>query len=237
MSELLPIAEIDIIQRYRESHHRVAQMIAAGCTDSFITQTTGRSQRSLMILRADPTFCELIAQYGKRVEAAWAQATDEFADLAIRNMLRSERMVADRLDTAEEEGEKIPLLTLDRIAQGRADRFGYGKHQTVKHEHDFAAMLDRAIDRSGKRTEVKVIDAQAHPVPPQGALPPPRLEAPAELASDPVRPEPQPKPHGAKGAANGVPDGLDQANQKRVMGSSTSFASVLSRDVKRRRVA
>lgn len=195
MSELLPIAEIDIVQRYRESHHRVAQMMAAGCTDGFICQTTGRSHRSLTILRADPTFLELIAQYSKRVEAEWAQATDEFATLAIRNMLRSERMIADRLDAAEEEGEKLPLLTLDRVAQGRADRFGYGKHQTVKHEHDFAAMLDRAIDRSGTREQMKLIDAEVGPVSPKLLQPPPlRQEAPAVQASDPVTREPPPNP-------------------------------------------
>lgn len=220
MSELLPIAEIDIVQRYRESHHRVAQMLAAGCEEQFIVRTTGRSGRSLAILKADPTFMELVAQYSRKVEAAWAQATDEFADLAIRNMLRSERMVADRLDQAEEEGEKIPLLTLDRIAQGRADRFGYGKHQTVKHEHDFAAMLDRAIDRSGARermktidgrTEPAVIDAHAQPALPPSLAAPVHLEPPAKLASDPARLEAPP--------------------------ASRSFATVLGNGLRRRRVA
>jgi hypothetical protein len=206
--------EIDIVQRYRESHHRVAQMLAAGCTDSFITQTTGRSQRSITILRADPTFRDLVSKYGEATEAKWAQATDVFADIAIGNMLRTESMIADRLDEAQETGEHLPLLTLDRIAQGRADRFGYGKHQTVKHEHDFAALLDRAIDRSGKRAEVTVIDVEAVPVPPPRASSPPlRLEAPAEQASDPVTREPPPTP------------------------ARRSFASVLSGGIKRRKVA
>lgn len=202
----LTVEKIDIVARYRQSHHAVAQMFAMGCTPSFIRQHTGRSQRSLTLLWNDPTFQELIASYAAQTEEKLAVAADTYTDLAVSNMLRSEAMIADQIENAEAEGRDISMLTLDRIAQGRADRFGYGKHQTVQHNHDFAALLDRAIDRSGKRADI--IDVEAASV-----LPPLRLEAPTEQTSGPVQSEPKPKP------------------------AARSFVGVLSKDLRRRRVA
>lgn len=206
----LTVEKLDIVQRYRQSHHAVAQMFAMGCTAGFIRQHTGRSQRSLTLLWNDPAFQELIAQYRLRTEEKLTVAQDTFTDLAVSNMLRSEQMISDQLDKAEEEEREISLLTLDRIAQGRADRFGYGKHQTVQHNHDFAALLDRAIDRSGKRAEV--IDVEAAPIPPQESQSLLRLGAPVAQTSGPALSAPQPK-------------------------SKPSFVGVLSKDLRRRRVA
>lgn len=209
----LTVEKIDIVQRYRQSHHAVAQMFAMGCTAGFIRQHTGRSQRSLTLLWNDPAFQELIAQYRLRTEEKLTVAQDTFADLAVSNMLRGEQMIADQFDKAEEEEREISLLTLDRIVQGRADRFGYGKHQTVQHNHDFAALLDRAIDRSGKRAEV--IDVEATPSPPglsPGQVAPLHLGAPVAQTSGPAPSAPQPKP-------------------------KPSFIGVLSKDLRRRRVA
>lgn len=210
----LTVEKIDIVARYRQSHHAVAQMFAMGCTPSFIRQHTGRSQRSLALLWNDPTFQELIASYAAKTEEKLAIAADTYADLAVSNMLRSETMIADQIENAEAENREISLLTLDRIAQGRADRFGYGKHQTVQHNHDFAALLDRAIDRSGKRADI--IDVEATAVPPMDSSSPPlRLGAPTDQTSGPVPLEPQPQPKPAV----------------------RSFVGVLSRDLRRRRVA
>lgn len=206
------LAEVDIVQRYRESHHRIAQMIAMGCTASFIRQQTGRSQRSITLLLGDPTFQELIAIYSRRTEEKLEVAADTYADLAISNMLRTEQMITDQLDKAEEENTPVALLTLDRIAQGRADRFGYGKHSTKTVTHDFASMLDKAIARSDS---AKVIEATAHPqqLPQSGTKPLP-LAAPAQGPSEASRLEPPPR-----------------SQMKR------SFAEVLGAGIKRRRVA
>ena len=86
---------------------------------------------------------------------------DQYLDLGMGNMIRAEAMIQDKMDDADEKGEELPLLTLNRLSQDRADRFGYPKTSQVEHKHDFAALLDRAIERSGKAREVKVIESTA----------------------------------------------------------------------------
>src|SRR5208282_4607503 len=87
-----------------------------------------------------------------------------YLDLGMSNMIASERMIAERLDAAEEkDAVPISLPVLDKISQGRADRFGYSKHTVHHHEHDFATALDRAIARSGKAEVIKQIEGRAEP--------------------------------------------------------------------------
>lgn len=174
--------ELSIITRYRETHHSVARMVAADMTPSMIHQRTGLSQRRLTLLLADPSFNELIAIYRQRIEEKWNDTVDVYLDLGMSNMIRAESQIAERLDEAENEGaEPLPLAILDRISQGRADRFGYSKHSTLDVKHDFASMLDRAIARSGKQDAVKQIEATAiHQI--EG------LASPQLVPSEPVAP-------------------------------------------------
>jgi len=88
-------------------------------------------------------------------------------------------MVADRLADQEEDpdAKPIPLRDLMAISRDAADRFGYGKHTTQTNVNvDFAAQLERAIRRSGKLADPRVIDGTAKEV---SAEPPASLSAPA----------------------------------------------------------
>jgi hypothetical protein len=175
-----------LIERFREHHHAVASMMAAGMTDAMIRRQTGISHHRLSLYRADPTFQELVIQKAQVVAEKFDQNIDAYLDLGMGNMIRSEALIAERLN----EDEPIPLLTLDRISQGRADRFGYSKHSTMRVEHDFASMLDKAIARSGKAPEIKQIEAQAEaPMTPsqQSLLPPPPERARAPRPQPPAR--------------------------------------------------
>lgn len=155
-----PSQELSIIERFRAQHHAVARMFASGMTPSMIRQRTGLSNRRLALLYEDPSFQELIAVYAQRVEEKWDASLDTYLDLGMSNMILSESMIAERLEEAQNVGaEPIPLAMLDKISQGRADRFGYGRNATVEHKHDFSSMLDRAIERSGKAKEVKQIES------------------------------------------------------------------------------
>lgn len=168
--------EPGIIARYRETHHRIAQMFALGMTPSMIRQQTGVSQRRLTLYWSDPAFQELIRKYSGEQEEKLRIANDALTDLAVGNMLLAEQMIVDRLhESLEEDGEQIPIATLNRLFESRADRFGYGKHSTIKHEHDFAAALDRAIERSGKKIELQATEVKE--------LPPPKPPAPKIPAS------------------------------------------------------
>ena len=179
--------DLPLIERYRESHHSIARMIAMGQTDSMIRQNTGLSIRRLTLLAASPSFQELFAFYYGQIAEKVDAAVDAYIDLGVSNMLRSETMIADHLDAAQDQIEAgepnpIPITILDRLSQGRADRFGYSKHSIVHHDHDFAAALDRAIERTRpKEIEGTVIEAEVVPGP--AALAPPPLR---EQAKDPV---------------------------------------------------
>ncbi len=90
------------------------------------------------------------------VEVYRKEASDEFgdyADLAVANMVKSERIVGDALDALDERGTPLALSelrpVLDIISE-RQDRFGYPKQQ-VSHNvnHDLAGRLEAARKRSG----------------------------------------------------------------------------------------
>jgi hypothetical protein len=152
--------QLNLIEQYKESHQQVARMLAAGMTDSMIRQRTGYSHRRLALLKGSPMFQELIETFRQRIEEKWEANVDPYLDLGMSNMIRAESMIAERLEAADDpEAEPIPIAILDKVSQGRADRFGYSKHSIIHHNHDFATALDKAIARSG----VKQIEAQAEP--------------------------------------------------------------------------
>jgi hypothetical protein len=149
------------LDQYRERHHAVARLIAIGATHDHIRRQTGITFKRISVLLNDPTFKELVTLYRKDIDKIWNKNVDQYLDLGMGVMIQSESMIQDQLEEADEAGEKLPLLTLNRLSQDRADRFGYPKTSQVEHKHDFAALLDRAIERSGKAREVKVIESTA----------------------------------------------------------------------------
>ena len=148
--------------RLRDSHHRVARCAAAGMRKNEIAEHTGYSYNRVWMLLSSPAMIELVAKYRAKVDEAFERSQDEFYNLATKNMLMAERMIADKLEEAEETGTPIPVKDLVLVSRDAADRFGYGKKQTnVNVNADFAAELEKAIARSGKVIEV---------VPDQGKL-------------------------------------------------------------------
>ena len=183
------------IDQYRESHHTVARLVAIGATHEHIRRQTGVTFRRISLFVGDPSFTELVAHYRERIDESWNKNVDQFLDLGMGNMIRAEAMIQDKLDDADEKGESVPLLTLNRLSQDRADRFGYPKTSQVEHKHDFAALLDRAIERSGKAREVKVIEAIAVEVSGDPIRRPgPSLPSGSEVAVAPQRPSPPARP-------------------------------------------
>jgi len=158
----------------RESHHRIAQMMAMGWTDSQIRRVTGITPRRLALYRGDPAMQEIVAKYSKRAEEKLSEEEDFYNSLMSANRLKGELIIADALDEHLDGEREISLSVVDRIVQGRADRTGYGKTSKVEHKHDFAMRLDNAIQRS----DVKLIEGQvSETASPSGAVTP-ALESP-----------------------------------------------------------
>lgn len=144
-----------LIERLRDPHHMLARFIAMGMTGSDAARKAGYSISRVSLLRNSPAFQELIAYYRNLVNSGWKEEVDEYLELATSNMMKAERMLAEKLEAAEEEGETLPTRDLIAISRDAADRFGYGKKTTNLNVNvDLAAKLERAIARSGKLIDI-----------------------------------------------------------------------------------
>lgn len=149
-----------LLQTLRDPHHKLARLLAMGQTQAQAGAIAGYSIGRVQTLLVDPSFQQLVAEYRGVVLDSYKEQVDEYMSLAVSNMVKSERMIAEHLDKADEEGELLPLSKLDTISQGRMDRFGYGKKQTNLNVNvDFASQLEKARQRSSK-----VIDATPTPI-------------------------------------------------------------------------
>ena len=114
MSEGLDKHELSVIERFRESHHTIARMFAAGMTPAMIRRNTGISMRRLTLMWNDPTFQELIEILRRRYNEKFDEAVDTYRDLSFGNMIESELQVQDHLAEARERGELVHSLTCSR---------------------------------------------------------------------------------------------------------------------------
>lgn len=181
---LQPSVSVPVFVRFRESHHAIARWFAQGCTVSKVCDLTGYSRRRLHLLLSDPTFQELVVNYHNELDDEVRKDLDVYRDLSTKNMIRAELIVQDKLDDEE---EPMSAALANKISQDRADRLGYGKNSTVKHEHTFADALDRAIERSNK---ARVIEHKPSEV---RSLPTAEQEPPASTQPSVAEPRPFPK--------------------------------------------
>ena len=150
-------------QTLRDSHHMIARLAAMGLRIFQIAERTGYSYQRVRALLDSPAMEELVAQYRRKVDEEFVEGADAFFSLATQNMLAAERHIADHIAELDQTGELLPVRTALAISRDAADRFGYGKKtQNLNINVDFAAQLERAIQRSGKGP---VIDATPTAVP------------------------------------------------------------------------
>lgn len=151
-----------LVTRLRDPHHRLARLIASGLRQGEAAHLAGYSQDRACILMKDPTFTNLVESYRNMASESFVKAQDEFHEMAVSNMLKAERHIAERIEQKEEEGELLSVREALAISRDAADRFGYGKKTTnVNVNVDFAARLERASRRS--------VEVRALPVPSSSA--------------------------------------------------------------------
>ncbi len=143
------------VQRFRDSHHWIARLVALGMRVDDIAERTGYSHTRLYTITSDPAFKELVVQKRETVDESYREEVDDYWRLATSNMMKAERMIGDKLDKADEEGELPPMRDLVSVSRDAADRFGYGKRSLSVNldGKDFAAALERANQRSSQVIE------------------------------------------------------------------------------------
>lgn len=168
------------VKQLRETHRRLAMLVAAGFTTAQIVETTGYSTTRILQLKGDPSFAQLVAEFRPRAEEIQRQKIDEYYTLLFENGVKAERMIGEHLDRADEEdGDLIPIGRLLAISRDTADRIGYGKHTTQTNKIvDFAKMIEQAQAAKGMGS---VIDARSGDAPRALAPAGVSLQPPQEL--------------------------------------------------------
>lgn len=129
------------IKKLRDSHHALARALATGMDEGQAALITGYSTSRVSILKADPTFSELVAHYRGLAGA-------EFADLAARMTSVGVDALEEIRSRLEESPEEIPTGLLLQIVEKTADRTGFGpKSTTVNLNVNLAARLGEARRR------------------------------------------------------------------------------------------
>lgn len=158
------------VQRFRDSHHRVARLLAFGMTVTEVAEATGYSMNRVMQLKQVPAFQQLTSDYRTGVvDEEYRKTVKDYNTLVMDDQLKAERMIADRLDKAdEEEDEPLPLRDLISISR-RQDR----NTNIQVNIGDFGQQLDRAAKISNKVLE-SVAQSEREPLPEPLPLPSPR---------------------------------------------------------------
>lgn len=147
-----------IVQTMRDSHHRVARLVAQGLRNGEVAEATGYSLESVKNLKKSPAFQELAEKYRLEVDAEWRDAQGEYYSMVNANRVLAARLLNDKL--ASGGPDDFTVAQLVAVHSDAADRTGFPKRSVaVNINADFAALLDRAVDRSARVIESSPVAA------------------------------------------------------------------------------
>lgn len=104
--------------RLRQIHHEIARMLASGLTETEVAASTGYSQSRISILKADPSFKELLAYYATRQE-------EIFIDVRKRLAMLGTDAVAELQDRLDYKPDSLTNTQLIEITKASLDRAGF----------------------------------------------------------------------------------------------------------------
>src|SRR5262245_9113562 len=149
-AEILAVRKSSVtpVQKFRDSHHRMARLFASGLRVKEVAELTGYSVSRVSLLHNNPAFQNLIADKRQIEDEIHRDQISHYNALILANGLKAERKLADKLDD-DDDTEQMSVRELISIARDAADRVGLSKRTVqVGINVDFASMLDRAINRS-----------------------------------------------------------------------------------------
>jgi hypothetical protein len=149
-----PRAKSTTVQKFRDSHHRMARLFASGLRVSEVAELTGYSVSRVSLFHTSPAFQDLIAEKRKVEDEITRDQIAQYNQLILSNGMKAERKLADKLDD-DDDSEELSVRELISIARDAADRVGLSKRSVQTNVNlDFAQLLDRAIARSGVASEL-----------------------------------------------------------------------------------
>ncbi len=139
------------IKKLRDRHHALAKCLASGMKDGEASLITGYDVSRISILKSDPTFKQLMAEYHSIAEGAFAdfQARAAIVTVEALNQIQEElEEDAERVEAGME--RTIPLGAKLAIVEKLADRTGHApvaKSVQVNATVDLTERLERARQR------------------------------------------------------------------------------------------
>jgi hypothetical protein len=104
-------------------HHRVAQLLATGMSDTDAGRLVGYTSKTVATLRADPTFAELVTHYVNQLNEATVASFTDFVQSAHDLSIEAMNLLRDKLE--EKPDSFSPSLLLE-VIKVTADRSGNG---------------------------------------------------------------------------------------------------------------
>src|SRR5438046_2040789 len=74
----LPRGKAPAVKRFRDSHHRVARLVAMGLRPGAVSIASGYSRVRISILLSDPAFQELVVGYRNDVDQDWREEVVDY---------------------------------------------------------------------------------------------------------------------------------------------------------------
>lgn len=160
--------------KMRDTHHMLAQAIAAGARHFEAAALTGYSQVTISILMNDPAFKELVEHY-RQVKA------DKFANLQAKMARFADDILDELQDRFDDAPREMSSSFLKDLLTTFTDRTGNGPKTTqVNVNVDLAGRLEaartRVIELAGPLAADGSAEAGAANSPPRLAAPMPSLE-------------------------------------------------------------
>ena len=114
----LASSEAPSLAKLRQIHHEIARLLASGLSETEVAGVVGYSLSRISILKADPSFKELLAYYSKRQE-------EVFIDVRKRLAVLGMDAVAELQDRLDYKSDSLTNTQLIEITKASLDRAGF----------------------------------------------------------------------------------------------------------------
>lgn len=151
------------IKRIRETHHRLAQMLASGMDHVTAAQLTGYTPTRIHQLQADPAFQELLTHYATNIATETADDTVAFIKRATG---LSSDILAEIQSRLDENPEAFTITTLIDTLKAVADRAGLAPVNKTVSKVDVNVNLGDRLKLARERANAAIIEGQARVIEP-----------------------------------------------------------------------
>lgn len=114
----LPSSETPTVAKLRSVHHEIAQLLASGMSETDVAAVTAYSLSRISVLKADPSFRDLVQFYREKKTAAFADVQKRLATLSLD-------AVGELQERLAEKPESISNSQLIELAKVSLDRAGF----------------------------------------------------------------------------------------------------------------